>query len=158
MYFVVKMLNIFYGKIFSGKCSLILSKILIMKFNSMKIFLIIVILSLGVFTNAQEKKSDSIMITVFLKHQQDKNLAENQEILRFNGFYENFPPPSAKIISWYVMMGLGQVVTVKIPASELRTFNLSIEKSAWKAFNTEFYPTYDYRPIWEEMKKKKSEK
>ncbi|WP_326983899.1 hypothetical protein VUJ46_04995 [Chryseobacterium sp. MYb264] len=104
--------------------------------------------------SAQEKKSDSLMITVFLKHQQDKNLAENQEILKANKFYETFPPASAKVVSWYVMMGIGQVVTVKIPASELRTFNLSIEKSAWKAFNTEFYPTYDYKPIWEDLKKK----
>jgi hypothetical protein len=46
------------------------------------------------------------------------------------------------------MMGIGQVVTVKIPASELRTLNLSIEKGAWGAFKTEFYPTYDFVPIW----------
>jgi hypothetical protein len=51
------------------------------------------------------------------------------------------------------MMGIGQVVTVKIPASELRTLNLSIERGAWGAFTTEFYPTYDYVPIWKEQKR-----
>jgi len=58
-----------------------------------------------------------------------------------------FPPKSARVISWYVMMGIGQVVTVKIPGGELRTLNLAIERGAWGAFNTEFYPTYDLWPV-----------
>ena len=93
------------------------------------------------------------MITIFLKHQEDKNLDSIQAIQNKNHFSELFPPKSARVISWYVMMGIGQVVTVKIPASELRTLNLSIEKGAWGAFNTEFYPTYDYMPVWKSMQK-----
>lgn len=60
-----------------------------------------------------------------------------------------------RVVSWYVMMGIGQVVTVKIPVHELRTLNLSVERSAWGAFETEFYPTYDYVPIWKAAQKKK---
>ena len=93
-------------------------------------------------------KTDSVMITILLKHQQDKNLDTIQAIEKKNKFDKLFPPPGARIVSWYVMMGIGQVVTVKIPASELRNLNLSIEKGAWGAFNTEFYPTYDYMPVW----------
>jgi len=96
--------------------------------------------------------SDSIMITIFLKHQQDKSLDSIQGIEKKNHFDQLFPPKSARVISWYVMMGIGQVVTVKIPAAELRTLNLSIEKGAWGAFNTEFYPTYDYMPVWKASK------
>ncbi|MFT3826331.1 MAG: hypothetical protein QM731_20580 [Chitinophagaceae bacterium] len=102
-----------------------------------------------------QNASDSIMITVFLKHQQDKNLDSLQKIQRQNKFAEQFPPKTARVVSWYVMMGIGQVVTLKLPASELRTLNLSIEKGAWGAFNTEFYPTYDYVPIWKESAVKK---
>lgn len=91
--------------------------------------------------------NDSIMVTVFLKHQQDKNLSEIGEILEKNKFWEQFPPKSAKIVSWYVMMGIGQVVTVKIPGGALRELNLTIEKGAWGAFDTEFYPTYDLYPV-----------
>src|SRR5258708_17140170 len=94
--------------------------------------------------------NDSIMITIFLRHQQEKNLDSLQKIQQKNKFRDLFPPKSARVISWYVMMGIGQVVTVKIPASELRTLNLSIERGAWGAFTTEFYPTYDYAPIWRE--------
>jgi hypothetical protein len=107
---------------------------------------------------AQKSKSaDSIMITIFLRHQEDKNLDSLQAIQKKNKFGQMFPPASARVISWYVMMGIGQVVTVKIPASELRTLNLSIEKGAWGAFNTEFYPTYDYMPVWKESKAKNSQ-
>jgi len=27
-----------------------------------------------------------------------------------------------------------------------------VEQGAWAAYRTEFYPTYDYRPIWEQMR------
>lgn len=40
-------------------------------------------------------------------------------------------------------MGIGQIVTLEVPAAKLRDVNLAIEKTAWKAFRTEFYPTYD---------------
>lgn len=103
---------------------------------------------------AQSAQSDSVMITIFLKHQQDKNLDSLQAIQKRNKFSEQFPPKSARVVSWYVMMGIGQVVTVKIPASELRNLNRSIERGAWGAFNTEFYPTYDFVPIWKETQGK----
>ncbi len=106
---------------------------------------------------AQTKpSSDSLMITIFLKHQQDKNLKALQQIQESNKLWELFPPKEARVISWYVMMGIGQVVTVRIPAHALRALNLSIENGAWGAFETEFYPTYDYVPIWKNnMKSKK---
>ena len=87
-----------------------------------------------------------------MKHHQDKNIEELREIREKNGFLENFPPPTAKVVSWYVMMGIGQVVTLKLPASELRNLNMAVEKSVWGAFSTEFYPTYDLYPFILEAK------
>ena len=40
------------------------------------------------------------------------------------------------MVSWYVMMGIGQVVTLEVPASKLRDVNVALEKTAWKAFRT----------------------
>jgi hypothetical protein len=94
------------------------------------------------------------MITIFLKHQQNKNLKEIQKVQEANKLWELFPPKEARVISWYVMMGIGQVVTVKIPGHAIRTLNLAIENGAWGAFDTEFYPTYDYVPIWQNSRKK----
>ena len=64
-----------------------------------------------------------------------------------------FPPPGVEIVSWYVMMGVGQVVTLRVPASRLREVNRAIEQSAWGAYRTEFYPTYDFKPVAEEQRK-----
>ncbi len=105
--------------------------------------------------SAPKTPSDSVMITIFLKHQQDKNLKQLQEIQSTNKFLEQFPPKEARVVSWYVMMGIGQVVTVKIPASALRALNLTIENGAWGAFTTEFYPTYDFVPVWQNQVKAK---
>lgn len=102
--------------------------------------------------------SDKILVTVVLKHQQDKSLTELQQKMDENRFWQSFPPKGAEIDSWYVMMGLGQVITVKIHPRDLRTLNLAIEKSAWGIFDTDIYPTYEFKGIAESIKAKKVEK
>ena len=90
-----------------------------------------------------------MMLTIFLKHDQAKTLGEIREQLEKSGFWQKFPPPGVEVVSWYVVMGVGQVVTLRFPAERLRDVNLAVEQSAWGAFRTEFYPTYDYRAIAE---------
>jgi hypothetical protein len=104
--------------------------------------------------SAQEKKPEAILLTIFLKHDQTKTLAEINQQLDKTGFYRKFPPEGVEVVSWYVMMGIGQVVTVRVPPEKLRPVNLAIEQNAWAAFRTEFYATYDFKPIWEAMPKK----
>lgn len=96
--------------------------------------------------------SDRMMLTVLLKHQKDKNLAEINAKLAATGFWKRFPPEGTEVVSWYVMMGIGQVVTLSLPPSKLREVNLAIEQCAWGSFDTEFHPTYDFRPVWERIK------
>jgi hypothetical protein len=96
---------------------------------------------------------DSILLTVFLKHDQSKTLDQINEQLKRQDYYKKFPPPGVEVVSWYVMMGIGQVVTLRVPASRLRDVNRAIEQSAWGAYRTEFYPTYDFKPIAEEQRK-----
>ena len=95
---------------------------------------------------------NEILLTIMLKHQQDKNLEELGARLEETGFWKQFPPEGIEVESWYVMMGIGQVVTLRVPAHRLREVNLAIERSAWGGFNTEFYPTYDFRPVWDGIK------
>ena len=101
---------------------------------------------------AGEQNANEILLTVMLKHQQDKNLGEINARLDATGFWKKFPPEGIEVVSWYVMMGIGQVVTLKEPAARLRDVNLAIEQNAWGAFETEFYPTYDFRQVWEGIK------
>ncbi|MGZ0657528.1 hypothetical protein ACWPKO_02215 [Coraliomargarita sp. W4R53] len=107
-------------------------------------------------TKVDLQPKDSILLTVFLKHDQGKSLAEIQEVLADQGFFEAFPPKGVSVVSWYVMMGIGQVVTLEVPAHQLSEVNLAIEKSAWKAFTTEFYPTYNLYPVYKDRLKNKA--
>jgi len=96
-------------------------------------------------------QSDAILLTIFLRHDQSKTLDEINEHLKQTGWYEKFPPKGVEIVSWYVMMGIGQVVTLRVPPDMLREVNRVIEESAWGGYRTEFYPTYDYKSVWEAM-------
>ncbi len=100
-----------------------------------------------------EAADDAILLTIFLRHDQSKPLDQINEELKRTGFRDSFPPPGVDIVTWYVMMGIGQVVTLRVPPDRLRDVNLAIERTAWGAFRTEFYPTYDFRPIHEALKK-----
>ena len=110
---------------------------------------ILAVLSSGSVAPAQQPPSaptlaaDHILLTVFLRHDQSKTLEEINKELDQTGFWAKFPPEGIAVESWYVMMGIGQVVTLRVPPARLREVNLSVERNAWKAFRTEFYPTYD---------------
>lgn len=97
-------------------------------------------------------QNGNVLITIFLKHHQTMNLDEIGEKLEDTGFWKKFPPEGVSVASWYVMMGIGQVVTLSVPPEKLRDVNLAIEKSAWGAFSTEFYPTYDFSEVWKEKR------
>jgi hypothetical protein len=103
---------------------------------------------------ANQAEKGTFLLTIFLKHDQSKNLGEIHAQLARTEFVKNFPPEGVEIVSWYVMMGIGQVVTLRVPAEKLRAVNRVIEQRAWGAFRTEFYPTYDYKPIWETERQK----
>jgi hypothetical protein len=98
--------------------------------------------------------TDAILLTIFLKHDQSKTLTEIQADLKASSFWKTFPPEGIEVASWYIMMGIGQVVTLRVPPARLREVNLAIERTAWKAFRTEFYTTYDYTQIAQEQMQK----
>jgi hypothetical protein len=102
------------------------------------------------------EEQPSILLTIFLRHDQSHSLDALQAIQKRNRFLERFPPQGVEVVSWYVMMGIGQVVTLRLPPARLRDVNLAIEQGAWGAFRTEVYATYDYKPILEEEKRKQT--
>ena len=113
-----------------------------------KLFLSVVLAS--VFWTARSEGAlapDAILLTIFLKHDQSLTLDEIQKLQQEQGFWKAFPPEGTTVVNWYVMMGIGQVITLEVPAAKLRDVNLALEKTAWKAFRTEFYPTYDLYPV-----------
>jgi hypothetical protein len=97
--------------------------------------------------NAAPTADNAVLLTIFLKHDQSRPLGELNAQLERQGFYKAFPPPGIEVVSWYIMMGIGQVVTLRLPAPRLREVNRVLEDTAWGSYRTEFYPTYDYKAI-----------
>jgi hypothetical protein len=97
--------------------------------------------------SASATPDNAILLTVFLKHDQSRPLAELNAQLAKQGFYKAFPPEGVEVVSWYVTMGIGQVITLRLPASRLREVNRVLEDTAWGTYRTEFYPTYDYKAV-----------
>lgn len=87
--------------------------------------------------------NDTMLLTVFLKHIQTMNNDERRELTDKAGFRDMFPPEGVEIVDHYVMMGIGQVIVLKLPPNKLRAVNVALERSAWGAYETEFYITYD---------------
>lgn len=104
---------------------------------------------------AQEAGSDGkIMLTVILRHDQSKTLDEIDDHLAKTGFIKSFPPDGVEIVSYHIVMGIGHIITLRLPPEKLREVNVAFEKGVWGAFRTEFYPTYDYLQIFNDLKQK----
>jgi hypothetical protein len=97
---------------------------------------------------------DSFLLTIFLKHDQSKTLDQINEQLKRQDYLKKFPPEGIEVVSWYIMMGIGEVVTLRVPAARLREVNRAVEQSAWGAYRTEFYPTYDYKAVAEQERRR----
>jgi len=89
-----------------------------------------------------------------MRHDQTKTLDEINAHLEKTGFRKNFPPEGVEIVSYHIVMGIGQVMTLRVPPDKLRAVNVAFEKGAWGAYRTEFYATYDFLPIFREQKEK----
>jgi len=102
----------------------------------------------------QAPDSGDILLTIFLKHDQSQNVDQIQGTLAEREWWDRFPPAGTEVVSWTVAMGLGQIVTLKLPASKLGIVNLELERSAWGVFSTECYVTYDFVPVRERIRKR----
>src|SRR6516162_1600840 len=80
-----------------------------------------------------------VLLTIFLRHDETKTVEQINEHLRQTGWYDKFPPEGVEIVAGYVMMGIGQVVILRVPAEKLRDTNRVIEQTAWGGYRTEFY-------------------
>ncbi|WP_409568142.1 hypothetical protein [Methylobacterium sp. E-066] len=97
--------------------------------------------------SATATPDNAILLTVFLRHDQSRPLADLNAQLARQGFYKAFPPAGIEVVSWNVVMGIGQIIILRLPATRLREINRVLEDTAWGAYRTEFYPTYDYKAV-----------
>lgn len=97
--------------------------------------------------SAAATPDNAVLLTVFLIHDQSRPLSELNAQLKKQGFYQAFPPQGMEVMSWYVAMGIGQVITLRLPATRVREVNRVLEDTAWGTYRTEFYLSYDYKAV-----------
>jgi hypothetical protein len=123
--------------------------------SNMKLSILCCLLLVPFLLRAQESSDDGkILLTVILHYNETKTLDEIDAHLAQTGFLKNFPPDGVEIVSYHIVMGLGHVITLRLPPEKLRELNLAFEKGVWGAFRTEFYPTYDYMNIFNDLKQR----
>jgi hypothetical protein len=99
-------------------------------------------------------ESGNVLLTIVLKHHPGLVLDDVQARLKASQWWDRFPVPGTRVVSWTVAMGLGQIVTLELPPHLLGLVNLELERSAWGVFTTEVYPTYDFVPVRERIKER----
>ncbi|MDV5373159.1 hypothetical protein QM092_24750 [Enterobacter hormaechei] len=99
-------------------------------------------------------QQNTLLLTIILKHDQSKNLEYIQGHMKNMDWWERFPVSGVELVSWTVAMGLGQIVTLRLPPDLLPKINIEMERSAWGVFRTECYPTYDFIPVREHIRER----
>ncbi len=127
----------------------------------MKSFLtLIVLMGMGLPLLAQDQSSvpykanDSVMVTAILRHLQENPVDSIQTRVMKQKFYQKLNRSHARIVSWNVVMGIGQIITLRFKPEHMREVNQVFESGAWGGFKTEFYPSYDFLPIYPVMLEK----
>ncbi|MGE3245247.1 MAG: hypothetical protein AB7F96_18850 [Beijerinckiaceae bacterium] len=96
----------------------------------------------------------TMLMTVFLRHDQSNNLDAVQTKLKEADWWERFPPEGVEIVSWHVALGFGQIVTLRLPPEKIPVVNVELERSAWGVFRTECFPAYDFVPVREMIRER----
>ena len=100
------------------------------------------------------KGNDSVMVTVVLRHLQENPVDSIQARVMKQKFYQKLNKSHSRIVSWNVVMGIGQIITLRFKPEYTREVNQVFESGVWGGFKTEFYPSYDFLPIYPVMLEK----
>ena len=95
---------------------------------------------------------EKVLLTVILHHDQSKTLEQIMEHAKKTGFYRDFPPEGAEVVSWVVAMSHGFIITLRVEPGAFRSVNRFMEQKAWGAFRYEVFPAYDFVPIAAKLK------
>jgi hypothetical protein len=94
----------------------------------------------------------TLLLTIVMQHHPGLTLDDVQARMKASGWWESFPPEGARIVSWTVAMGLGQVLVLELPPEQLPRLNVELERRAWGVFSTACYPSYDFVPVRERIR------
>jgi len=97
--------------------------------------------------NAAPTADNAVMLTIFFKHDQSRPLSELNAQLERTGLLQSLPAGRRRSgFLVFVLMGIGQVVTLRLPASRLREVTASWGEYRLGQLPHRILSDYDTRP------------
>jgi len=97
-------------------------------------------------TARAEETPETMLLTIFLKHDQTKNLEEIQSNLTKNRFYDTFPPAGTSVVEWNVVMGIGQILVLELPVAKLDEVKKKLIQTTANGFSTDTFVSENLYP------------
>jgi hypothetical protein len=93
-------------------------------------------------TEAKPPLKQSSLLTLIIHEELSKEKALIP-MLSKDKLRSKFERYGAEIISWRVALGLGEIITVRVPAGELRTVHRDVAALQSGSLQIGYYPTYE---------------
>jgi hypothetical protein len=103
----------------------------------------------GAIGQSQESEA-GVLLTVVLHQEDDLTVEQMRSTFEKNDFQAVFPPRGARVESWHGVLGLGHVITLRLPAHQIPEVRQDIEEREWGDIRPRLYTSYDYRQLWRE--------
>ncbi|QDG49590.1 hypothetical protein FIV42_02190 [Persicimonas caeni] len=98
-----------------------------------------------------QEHNPSTFVTLVLHQKKAESLVAFKEQLKENGFQEAFPPEGVEIVSWTGSLGLGHVITLRLPTYKIPEVREVIEDRQWGDIEPKLYSSYDFEPFWKDI-------
>ncbi len=97
------------------------------------------------------ERNPSTLLTLVLHQTKDQSVEEFQQQLRDNHFQQAFPPDGVEIVSWTGVVGMGYVITMRLPNYKVPEVRHAINARKWGDITPKLYSAYDFEPFWHDM-------
>jgi hypothetical protein len=125
--------------------------------SSRTIFIIAIFCLVGVATTLAgspaetRERNPATLLTLVLHQDKEQSVADFKTQLEANGFQEAFPPQGVEIVSWTGVLGLGHVITLRLPTYLVPDVRQAVDACKWGKIEPRLYSSYDFEPFWQDM-------
>lgn len=98
-----------------------------------------------------QERNPATLVTLVLHQKKGQSLVAFKEQIEENGFREAFPPEGVEVVSWTGALGLGHVITLRLPTYKIPDVRAVVEGRKWGEIKPKLYSSYDFQPFWQDM-------
>ena len=97
------------------------------------------------------ERNPATLLTLVLHQDKEQSVAQFKTQLENNGFQETFPPAGVEIVSWTGVLGLGHVITLRLPTYLVPDVRQAVDACEWGKIEPKLYSSYDFEPFWHDL-------